>query len=61
MPQGIRHVPNNKSQNRAFREATQGLDKAQKERVRREVERRKRQFEDFGFKEIKEITDAIKG
>jgi hypothetical protein len=61
MSQGIRRVPSNTSQNRMFRDATRGLNKAQKERIRREVEQRKKQYEDLDYAEIKELADKLRG
>jgi hypothetical protein len=57
---GIKHVPDNKSQNKTFRDATRGLNKSLKERVRREVEHSKRQYEDLNYDEIKAIADDVK-
>jgi hypothetical protein len=56
---GIGHVSNNQSQNKAFRDATRGLNKAQRERVRREVEHRKRQYENLDFQGIVEIAEEV--
>lgn len=45
----------NKRQNKAFRDATKGLSKDQKEQVHREISK-----EGKGFKEIKEIADDFR-
>jgi hypothetical protein len=53
------HVSNNRAQNKVFRDATQGLNHAQREKLRREVEAAKRTGEDYGYREIKEMADEI--
>lgn len=57
--QEVEHVPNNRAQNRAFRDATQGLTHAQKEQVRREVESNKQRYENYDYHTIKELAEEI--
>jgi len=53
------HVSNNRAQNKVFRDAAQGLSKAQKERLRREVEANKGRYEDYDFHRTRELRDEI--
>ena len=55
----VEHVPNNRAQNRAFRDATRGLTRAQKERVRREVESNKKRFENYDYHTMKKLAEEI--
>ena len=57
---GRGRASNNQSQNKVFRDATRELNRAQRERVRREVESLKRRYDDFGYDQIKELADEVK-
>ena len=56
---GIGHVPNNRAQNRAFRDAARGLTLEQKERLRREIESQKRQYENYDYHRIRQLAEEI--
>jgi hypothetical protein len=52
---------NNQAQNRQFRQATEGLTRAEKERIRRIVERDRERGIVHDYRTIKEEADRVKG
>jgi hypothetical protein len=55
------HVPDNRAQNKEFRDAARGLTHAQKEKLRREVEAGKKRHEIFDYHRIRELREELFG